>query len=488
MTIAGTADAASRSRPDGTAPTVVVIGGGFTGAAIAWHLGFAAGQRPAVTVFEPRRLLGGGLAYDTADPVHRINVPAAKMSLVPSDEDHFLRWLRASGLADPEALRPDGSLFPRREIFGRYVAAHLAPLLQSGAVTQVAERVVKVSRVDGRDDGRHDGRWRVTGDGGSVVFADVVVIATSHPPPAAPAPLAAALHDHPRFVADPTRPGALAAIRPDDRVLVVGNGLTAADIIASLGARGHRGPIVAVSRRGLRSRGHAARPAEPRGDFVTAPSTSARALLARVRAEVAQADAAGSSWHAVFDALRLQGGAVWAALPLAERRRLVRHLRPFWDVHRFRVAPQVEDAIVAGLTTGRLEIAAAHVTGARVAGEAIRVDLRRRGDRAAAAHVFDAVVVTTGPAHRGILAAQPYLADLERQGLVRLDDVGLGLACDAHGRAVGRGGTSPTLLVAGPLARGTFGELMGLPQVADYALFIASEARIALGLGKRDAA
>jgi len=85
-------------------------------------------------------------------------------------------------------------------------------------------------------------------------------------------------------------------------------------------------------------------------------------------------------------------------------------------------------------------------------------------------------VVTTGPAHTGILSSQGWLADLASQGWLRLDDVGLGLACDEASRAVGANDTAErSLIVAGPLARGTFGELMGLPQVNDHAIFVAEE-------------
>jgi uncharacterized NAD(P)/FAD-binding protein YdhS len=91
---------------------------------------------------------------------------------------------------------------------------------------------------------------------------------------------------------------------------------------------------------------------------------------------------------------------------------------------------------------------------------------------------YDAVVVTTGPGHGGILASQPFLAELSQNGYLELDPTGLGLSCTRNSEAIGPvAGVTPSLLIAGPLARGTFGELMGLPQVTDHAVFIA--ARIA---------
>ncbi len=306
--------------------------------------------------------------------------------------------------------------------------------------------------------------------------ADVVVLAASHPAPQPPAVLAG-LAGHPGYRPDPTMQDGLAGIAPTADVLVVGSGLTAADIVASLRARGHQGPVTLLSRHGLRSRGHAPVAADPLGDFSTEPATTALQLLRRARAVLRTAAASGLTWHPVFDALRSQGGAIWRSLPLHERRRLVRHLRTHWDVHRFRIAPQVESVLDEDVEAGRLTLLAGRVMAAdALASGRIAVTIRRRGRTTTELRTFDVVAVATGPAHGSILATQPQLALLAADGVVRADPVGLGIACDDHARALdAQGAPVETLFVAGPLARGTFGELMGLPQVTDHAVLVAGE-------------
>ncbi len=452
-------------------PLVAIIGGGVSGAGVAYHLLKLAGNDvPEIVVFEPRPMLGRGLAYDTVDPAHRINVPAAKMSLQPDDVEEFQRWIEMNNAVrdDPEAARQNGQLFPRRRVFGDYVGSLLQPFLKSGAITHRRALVTAIRR-------KGDG-WVILDAKGGRTQADIVAIATSHPPPVAPGRLAAILSSHPRFVADTTKPGSLEIVRPQDRVLVIGNGLTAADVIASLARNGHEGPVVAISRRGLRSRGHAAAPQEPFGDFIANPGSSAVALLRRIRLTIRQAAEQGLSWHAVIDQVRSQGHDLWRALPVAERRRIVRHLRPYWDVHRFRIAPQVEAVLDSAIEAGRLEVLAASVADAKVEGETIRVTLQPRHARERLERTFDAVVVTTGPAHGGILQTQPWLGELAREGCLVPDPAGLGLACSEHSEALGADGqVIPTLLISGPLARGTFGELMGLPQITEHAVFVARE-------------
>ncbi|WP_044560718.1 FAD/NAD(P)-binding protein, partial [Azospirillum sp. B4] len=106
-----------------TAPRVVILGGGFSGAVTALHLARTATVPVDIDIVEPRLLLGGGVAYSTPDPQHRINVPAARMSAFSADMGHYDRWLRRSGVlaTDPQALVKGGHIFSSRLEFGRYL-------------------------------------------------------------------------------------------------------------------------------------------------------------------------------------------------------------------------------------------------------------------------------------------------------------------------------------------------------------------------------
>ena len=446
-------------------PRVVIVGGGFSGAVLAWHLHRTAPHRYDILIVEPRDEIGRGLAYDSSDPAHRINVPALKMNLDFDEEGHFEQWLIASDYAarDPASVIADIHLFPTRKAFGDYVNAHVREL--GDAVTHKKARARAVVP--------HQGGHRVICDDGEDIHADAVVLAVCHTPPDVSSSLAP-LRNDPRFIANPWQPDVLRGISSDHRVLIVGTGLTMADIVASLDRQGHRGHITAISRRGLRSQTHATQFSETLGDFASNPSRTTLALLRHVRRAIAEAAREGKSWHPVLDQLRLQGFDIWRALPLNERAKLIRHLRPFWDTYRFRIAPQVDAVIARRISEGTLIIQAASVRTSKQQGPALSVELRARRSATWEPASFDAIVLATGPAHGTVFSSNPLLGQMSGDGLARPDPLGLGVDVDVKGRAIGRDGrAAETLFVVGPLARGTFGELMGAPDLARHARNIA---------------
>lgn len=245
-------------------PHIVIIGGGFSGAAVAIEL-LRGAERGARDAAGAAPVPGAGVAYSTAEPTHRINVPAARMQLAGDEEGAFDHWYRhqPAFTVDVQALRPDGSVYPQRGQFGRYVAQRFADAAASsgGRLRHLRDRALAF----------HQGM--VTTDGGLQLKADLLVLAISHPPPSLPAQAEARRH-HPALIANPWQPGALDAIAPHARVAVMGTGLTMADTVATLDRLGHRSSIVAFSRHGLLSRGNLS------GAGATGTATISRAACA----------------------------------------------------------------------------------------------------------------------------------------------------------------------------------------------------------------
>jgi uncharacterized NAD(P)/FAD-binding protein YdhS len=252
-------------------------------------------------------------------------------------------------------------------------------------------------------------------------------------------------------------------------VLIIGTGLSMADVVVSLRLTGHTGPITAVSRRGLTPRARTGLPVEAFGSFDQPATDSAARLLHNIRRAAHTAAQHGRPWEGVIDSLRKQGTAVWQGLSPASRRRLLRHARAWWDVHRYQIAPQLDGVLVADRQSGRLKIVKADVLKIEAAEEAFRVALRLRGkhENPQIEQVFDAVVNCTGPDQGAVVQANPLLRAMAAGGLLRADPLGLGIEVDRFARVLGGNDQpSPRLFVAGPLARGYFGDLMSLPEVS----------------------
>lgn len=448
--------------------TVAILGGGLSGAAVAFHL--ARQQLGArIVVVEPRDRLGAGLAYSATDPEHRLNVPDSKMTLRTDIPDHYARWLK--GRAAPADIAPNGDIFTPRARFGDYVADQMAPLLREGQVLHLRHWARSVEEISGR--------YLVALSDGTRLTADVLVLALSHPKPHLPRELGLLAAD-PRLVSDPLAPGALQTIGAADRLALIGNGLTASDILATLRARGFQGHVTALSRHGWRSKPHGPKQAETEADFARDPARTTLALFRRIRKAVALDAAQGLTWHAVFDRLRAQGPTIWGALNEAERLRLIRHLRSLWDIHRFRIAPQTAAAAEALTAQGRLETLAARLISAR-GGQELTLTIRPRGQPGLRHLVVDRIILATGPHHASVLTTTPVLTSLVRQGLIGSDRTRLGIATAPSGHAMAPNGRAGRIFIAGPLARGTVGELMGVPEVVSWAEHIAQSITQAQG-------
>src|SRR5512138_1194658 len=111
---------------------VVIIGGGFSGTALAVQLLRCGNARREITLIESRERLGRGIAYGTSLDAHVLNTRAGRMSLLPDDSEHFVNWLRRRG------ERASGGDFVSRRLYGEYVEeTFLSALHEAGRFGQV---------------------------------------------------------------------------------------------------------------------------------------------------------------------------------------------------------------------------------------------------------------------------------------------------------------------------------------------------------------
>ncbi|THV20868.1 FAD/NAD(P)-binding protein [Peteryoungia ipomoeae] len=451
-----------QAQPTRPGPRIAIIGGGYTGAIIAKLLA-ERGVRDIeeVTVFEPREQLGCGLAYDGKNIDVRLNVAAHRMRAIPGSPTAFLDWLQISGTltVDPDAVTPEG-IFARRRDFGRFMRAQLAPHVESGAIRHIRQAV--------RGGERQSDQWRISGADGTTVLADILILATGHPPASRPPVVDRLSALATSRVKDILAADAFNEIGKCDPVLIVGSGLTAIDALCRLKALGYTGTVNLLSRTGLMPRPHAGGGFSPFGDFSSTDLTSAKKLLSKVRATIREAQAQGIPWQSVFDALRQDAPSLWQALPMRERQKFLGRLRRWYDVHRYRMPPQGAAVLELGIDTGRVRLETGDLVSITEDKQGLIAGLKSR----AGSTEFRCrhILLATGPDFQDYAAHQRFLLGMLRDGFIQSDPLGLGLACDFAGRALTVAGTpDSTLFIAGPPARPAFGELTGVPEIAAQA-------------------
>ena len=318
---------------------VVIVGGGFAGAAVAYHLLREMDGDGRIHLVEMGPWLGRGVAYGVESDVFRLNVPASRMSIDPEAPDDFVRFSGSEGAPDA---------FLGRALYARYVTASL------GATVKSSPAKLRVWR----DEGVAVTRDAVVLRSGATLPAEAVVLATGIVPRVKHA------HWHPRLV-DAWDECALATLPKQGRLLLLGSGLSALDVLAFLGAQGFTGEVTLVSRRGLLPLPHEpvlhGMPPFPGAEIERAPQTL-RPLVRWVRQTIASAVAAGVPWQRAVDGLRPNIARLFRALSPADRASFVRHVRPYWDVFRHRAPADAHVLLNDWMRSGRLRRLAGRVT------------------------------------------------------------------------------------------------------------------------------
>jgi uncharacterized NAD(P)/FAD-binding protein YdhS len=451
--------------------TVAIVGGGASGTLLAVQLlrrSADSGTPLRIWLIDEHGRHGRGQAYATHHPDHLVNATAGRMSALPRDPQHLVAWANGSA-AGPGHVGQ--ATFLARGVYGRYLLETLTAAQRAARpfarLTRMTSAVTSIRPLS-----RRKGARLHTGYG--PLDADVIVLATGN----VPAMLPFDAPDTGAVITDPWRPAALDQITSGSgscRAVVIGTGLTMADVAIAITSARPGSIVHAVSRHCLLPRVHPGETQGPWNSFwlpVFAQEGGPVRLtdvLWQVRQEIS---ASPDRWHQVMEGLRPHVPGLWSRMPADDRRAFLRHLARYWDVHRHLMPPATAARITALRQSGQLVLHQGRVLTARLRAGRLALLADIAGDRTE----LDAhwLINGTGGTTDITATASPLLRDLFGSGLARPDALRLGIDTNHAGTVLGADGRPSAFLhTLGPPLRGLWYETTAIPEIRNQAAALA---------------
>ncbi len=441
---------------------VVIVGAGFSGSMVAYHLLSNGSTIWDITIVDARNENARGMAYDTNSVAHLLNVPARLMGANPTNPNGFYEWLCTSGYKyDPNAFVP-------RALYQKYLNQIMAePIAHPDYAGRF--RFIRAEVVEIKPD---DSILTVTLKDRSEIQTDRIVLALGNMPYLTPAPLVT-LTNSPDYHENPWCTRIHSELKDGATIAVVGSGLSALDLILDLESQGFRGNYIVVSRHGLLPKAH---PVSHRSMTLSDQSIAAmhNGPLSALREFVRLTYASGlelGDWVGIIDAVRPEISKIWNSWPITEKRRFLRHLRAYWEIHRHRAPAQSLATLEQLSQSGRLKLIAGRVTSARPNRGGIEIKMQPRGMTQEMSVRASRVVNCTGPGADISRQPLPLLSNLFSSGMARPDQLGIGIDSSENGALIdAHGHISSSVFTLGPMRKGTLWESTAVRELRMQAL------------------
>lgn len=426
---------------------LVIVGSGFASFCLIAHLLKAQPEFSKKITVIGTKPIGSGAAYGCTHRDFRLNVRAQIMRIFSENPNDFLYWA-AREIDDEEAHKPQGRFYRRADF-----AAYLSALrLQLDGFDKVRFIPAQVTEVQQESTG-----WHLTLDSNEALFAQNLVLATGNPPPRWPCTIKGVLPAD-KAIENPWSGDWLASIHKTDAITFIGGGLTAMDGIYSLARQGHTGPIEVVLP-------HPVLPPKQTDWHPEAPIHwpenihTASQFFRFMKISLGSRDWEQPRWQSRFEALRIQLSTVWHGLDDLAKKRLMRHAGKWWQLARFRSAPQNFEAAQAMLKSGQLRLTKGRVV--EIAAQEKKIHLRLQDGQN---RLADAVINCTGP------APDPLIAQLLQAGLVAPDISNRAARISPDFRVLDSQHVSyDTLFGIGAMSASSLGDVIGAGSIAKQA-------------------
>lgn len=439
---------------------IAIVGGGYSGVMAAVNImRVLHGSAVTVHLIDKSPRLGRGLAYSIWDDSMLLNVPVGKMSAFADSPTHFLEYCRE---IDPSL---NAGSFVSRRIYGDYLEHVLASESSNSSVVLncLQAEAVAIHQTGG------EGGFEITLAVESRLFADQVVLALGYLRPQ-PLEVDGILKDSINLITNPWDFRAMEAIATGSSVAIIGSGHTAIDAMFRLTSLDNDRQIFMLSRRGLVPKSHRVVSQVPdKTEFPTylkdLPNT-ALVYMRAIRGEVKRREEAGNNWRDVLNELRPHARQIWQQWTIVERSRFLRKIRPWWDIHRHRLAPAAAARLQSQIDSGRLKVLAGRIISIEQLADSFKITYVERTSASKKTLEVGSVINCTGPDYDIERIDSTLLKQLRQDGLIMGDALRLGLELDHQYNVIGRDKKIIFgLRYLGPMLRACYWEAIAVPEL-----------------------
>jgi uncharacterized NAD(P)/FAD-binding protein YdhS len=409
---------------------IILIGGGFSAVIFIHHLQALKPNSRIALICKDKEI--GGQAYFHALPNAVLNVPHWSMSAYVDRPDDFSRFL---GINYDACL---DQAFARRRDYHRY--------LNSFFSTQNSDQLAFLNDNKATSIEFNGSKWVITTNRGAF-SAQQVVLATGNSLPA--------ILPYEGIEQNPWDKGIIDRIINGKHILMVGSGLSAMDVAWELIVRKYSGQITFLSRRGLL----------PTPFELKVEPTEWNGSLGSPRSMLNYFNQSSRDKGLILG-LRRKTQSIWSQWSDSEKQRFLRHLCPYWNIGRHRIAPTISRALNELIATNQVQVKAGRIKSVSIQEHEpiIEVKWQGRGETSFNTLHASSVVNCTGP------GKDPLLFSMAQKKQILLDGASLGISTDAFGRVKQ---DYPGLYAIGPVRKGMVWENTAVPELRVEAVELA---------------
>ncbi|MFN8335492.1 MAG: FAD/NAD(P)-binding protein [Cyclobacteriaceae bacterium] len=442
---------------------IAIIGGGLSGTLVAYYMLLADRYAQTIYVFEKEPLqLARGIAYRDSNENHLLNVPAAAMNLYNLPSGDFYQWLQKN-----TSTNYSPTDFVPRNLFGSYLKELFERQLAKAKqvkVKVIAEEVIDIVK--------EEDKLSVSTRSGHSYGVAKVVLANGILPPADPFTLSADVLKSGHYQSNPWNFRYLNQIKANQHITLIGSGLTMLDHAVELLNDKGNFSVTAFSRRGFLPLPHDAYEPYDFPEYSIVPGDDIGLLLRNIRAYYKRHKDKGLDWRDLIDRIRNEVPQLWRALSNESKKRFIRHLKPYWEIHRHRAPQRALDVINKAGREGRFKLLKGSIRKTEMKGRQLVIHLG--GTQGTSTITTDYLLNSSGLQHDISLTSDPLLKKLlERQYMIP-DQTRLGIETDESGALTCNSGRR-NIFALGALRRASVFECTAAKEISQQAYLLSEQ-------------